>query len=46
MYVSNARGFNFARIVDDNFRFVTFSVNYVIRYDWVGIRRVVFENEY
>ncbi len=46
VHVSNARGFNFARIADDNFRPVTFSVNYVVRHDWVGIRRVVPENEH
>ncbi|MEA7614658.1 2-C-methyl-D-erythritol 2,4-cyclodiphosphate synthase, partial [Salmonella enterica subsp. enterica serovar Anatum] len=37
MHVSDARGFNFARIADDNFRPVAFSVNYMIRHDRVDV---------
>ncbi len=32
VHVGNARGFNFARIADDNFRPVAFSVNHMIRH--------------
>ena len=46
VHVSNARGFNFARIADDNFRPVAFSVDHVIRHDRVGIRRVIPEDEH
>ncbi|CNT95704.1 Uncharacterised protein [Salmonella enterica subsp. enterica serovar Bovismorbificans] len=46
MHVSDARGFNFARIADDNFRPVAFSVNHMIRHDRVGIRRVIPEDEH
>lgn len=46
VHVGNTRGFNFARIADDNFRPVTFSVNHVIRHDRVGIRRVIPEDEH
>lgn len=46
MYVSDVCGFNFVWIIDDNFCFVVFSVNYMICYDRVGICWVIFEDEY
>ena len=46
MHISNTRGFNFARIADDDFRPFTFGVNHVIRHDRVGICRVVPENKH
>lgn len=46
VHIGDARGFNFARVADDNFRPVAFSVNDVIRHDRVGIRRVVTEDKH
>jgi hypothetical protein len=46
VHIGDARGFNFARVADDNFRPVAFSVNDVIRHDRVGIRRVVAEDKH
>ena len=46
VHVGDARGFNLARVADDDFRPVAFGVNDVIRHDRVGIRRVVTEDKH
>lgn len=46
MHIRNARGFNFTRIADDDFRPVLFGANNVIRDDRVRIRRVIAEDEH
>ena len=46
VHVGDARGFNFARVADDDFRPVAFGVNDVIRHDRVGIRRVITEDKH
>ena len=44
--IGNARGFDFTRIADDNFRPVAFGVEDMIRHDRVRIRRVIAENKH
>lgn len=46
VHIRNARGFNFARIADDDFRPVLFGANNMVRDDRVRIRRVIAENKH
>ncbi|MNB76748.1 hypothetical protein D3C75_234190 [compost metagenome] len=41
VHIGNARGFNFARIADDNLRPFAFGFDHPIRHDRVRIRRVI-----
>ncbi|MNP10458.1 hypothetical protein D3C76_1026100 [compost metagenome] len=45
VHIGNARGFNFARIADDNLRPVAFGFDHPVRHDRVRIRRVIAKNK-
>ncbi len=45
MHIGDARGFDFARIADDNLRPVAFGLDDAVRHDRVRIRRVVAKNK-
>ena len=45
MLIGDARGFNFARVADDNFRPFIFGLNHATRHDGVRIRAVVAKDQ-